>query len=88
MVRADWVDDDQIRATIRATHERTGEVVCPHTACGLAVRDRLRTEGDDRPWVVAATAHAAKFAEEQPVPKSEDGLSNVFAEGAVPLHTT
>lgn len=63
VVRADWVDDDQIRATIRATHERTGEVVCPHTACGLAVRERLRTEGDDRPWVVAATAHAAKFAE-------------------------
>lgn len=63
VVRADWVDDDQIRATIRATHERTGEVVCPHTACGLAVRERLRTGGDDRPWVVAATAHAAKFAE-------------------------
>lgn len=31
---------------------------------------------------------AAKFAEEQPVPKPEDGLVNVFAEGAVPLHTS
>ena len=51
------------KISIAATHERTGEVVCPHTACGLAVRERLRTEGDDRPWVVAATAHAAKFAE-------------------------
>ena len=63
VVRADWVDDDAIRATIRDTFERTGEVVCPHTACGLAVRERLREQGDDRSWVVAATAHAAKFAE-------------------------
>ena len=31
---------------------------------------------------------AAKFAEEQPVPKPEDGLVNVFAEGAVPLHNS
>ena len=29
---------------------------------------------------------AAAFAEAQPVPKAEDGLLNVFAEGAVPLH--
>jgi len=31
---------------------------------------------------------AAAFAEAQPVPKPEDGLRNVFAEGAVPLHTS
>jgi TPP-dependent pyruvate/acetoin dehydrogenase alpha subunit len=31
---------------------------------------------------------AARFAEQQPVPKPEDGLLNVFAEGAVPLHTS
>jgi pyruvate dehydrogenase E1 component alpha subunit len=31
---------------------------------------------------------AAKFAADQPVPKGEDGLLNVFAEGAVPLHTS
>ena len=31
---------------------------------------------------------AARFADEQPVPKGEDGLLNVFAEGTVPLHTT
>jgi TPP-dependent pyruvate/acetoin dehydrogenase alpha subunit len=29
---------------------------------------------------------AAAFAKAQPVPKAEDGLLNVFAEGAVPLH--
>jgi len=33
-----------------------------------------------------AVEDAAAFAEAQPVPKPEDGLLNVFAEGAVPLH--
>jgi pyruvate dehydrogenase E1 component alpha subunit len=33
-----------------------------------------------------AVEDAARFAAEQPVPKPEDGLVNVFAEGAVPLH--
>jgi len=33
-----------------------------------------------------AVDDAAAFAKAQPVPKPEDGLSNVFAEGAVPLH--
>jgi len=35
-----------------------------------------------------AVEEAARFAEAQPVPKPEDGLRNVFAEGAVPLHTS
>ncbi|MHC4398136.1 MAG: thiamine pyrophosphate-dependent dehydrogenase E1 component subunit alpha [Planctomycetota bacterium] len=35
-----------------------------------------------------AVDDAAKFAEEQPVPKGEDGVLNVFAEGAVPLHNS
>jgi TPP-dependent pyruvate/acetoin dehydrogenase alpha subunit len=35
-----------------------------------------------------AVEDAARFADEQPVPNGEDGLLNVFAEGAVPLHTT
>jgi len=63
VVRADWVDDDDIRATIRRTYAQTDEVVCPHTACGLAVRERLRDAGDEQAWIVAATAHPAKFAE-------------------------
>ena len=33
-----------------------------------------------------AVEHAASFADAQPVPKPEDGLLNVFAAGAVPLH--
>ncbi len=35
-----------------------------------------------------AVEDAVKFAEVQPVPKPEDGLLNVFAEGTVPLHTS
>ncbi|HIE70506.1 MAG TPA: threonine synthase [Planctomycetes bacterium] len=63
IVRADWVSDEDIRATIQSTFTHTGEIVCPHTACGLAVRERLRSAGEGGDWIVAATAHAAKFAE-------------------------
>jgi pyruvate dehydrogenase E1 component alpha subunit len=35
-----------------------------------------------------AVEEAAKFAAAQPAPKPEDGLLNVFAKGAVPLHTS
>jgi len=34
-----------------------------------------------------AVEDAAEFAKNQPLPKPEDGLLNVFAQGAVPLHT-
>jgi pyruvate dehydrogenase E1 component alpha subunit len=35
-----------------------------------------------------AVEEAAQFAQAQPLPKPEDGLLNVFAKGAVPLHTS
>ncbi len=38
--------------------------------------------------VQKAVDDAAEFAAKQPVPKPEDGLRNVFAEGSVPLHTS
>ena len=38
--------------------------------------------------VKKAVEEAAAFAEAQPVPKPEDGLLNVFAQGSVPLHKT
>ena len=38
--------------------------------------------------VTQAVEDAAAFAKAQPVPKPEDGLSNVFAQGSVPLHKT
>ncbi|MCA3012930.1 MAG: threonine synthase, partial [Myxococcaceae bacterium] len=58
---ADWVDDETIRRTIAETFRATRTAVCPHTACGVAVRDRLRAQGHQRALLVAATAHPAKF---------------------------
>jgi threonine synthase len=58
---ADSVDDDTIRRTILSTWKATRTAVCPHTACGIAVRDRLRAQGLTAPLLVAATAHPAKF---------------------------
>jgi threonine synthase len=61
VVEADWVDDATIRTTIAETLREHDTVVCPHTACGLAVLARLRARGEGGPWLVAATAHPAKF---------------------------
>ncbi len=58
---ADWVDDETIRQTIRMTWNQLALAVCPHTACGLEVLRRLRASGAEGKWVVAATAHPAKF---------------------------
>ena len=58
---ADAVDDDAIRAEIRASEARYGTLVCPHTATATAVLGRLRARGDRRDFAVVATAHPAKF---------------------------
>ncbi|MET0224829.1 MAG: threonine synthase, partial [Dokdonella sp.] len=44
--RAESVDDEAIRATLRASQARYGSVVCPHTATALHVLDRRRAAGD------------------------------------------
>ena len=53
-------DDDGTRAEIRRVYERTGMLLDPHSAVGLAA---ARTAGapDGTPLVALATAHAAKF---------------------------
>ncbi len=58
---ADWVDDEAIRTTIRRVWNRFRLAICPHTACGVEVLRRLRAKGETGTWVVAATAHPAKF---------------------------
>lgn len=57
---AAWVDDDGIKATIRGVYRDLGIVLDPHTAAGWAAMERLPS---DRPRVVVATAHPAKFPE-------------------------
>lgn len=54
-------DTGQTLETIRSVYERTGYVLDPHTAVGVAVAERLAGEG--APVVCLATAHPAKFPE-------------------------
>jgi len=55
------VDDDGIRDVIREGPSRYGEVWCPHTATAVRAFETLPRADRDRPWVVVATAHPAKF---------------------------
>ena len=58
-IEAHWVDDATIEQQIKVWHSRTGTAFCPHTACALAVRERLPTNNA----LIVATAHPAKFNE-------------------------
>ena len=79
------MDDEAIRARIRAGFERYGQIWCPHTATAAEVYARL-PRGAPRPgrWVIVSTAHPAKFREivepligrEVPVPET---LAKLFA---------
>jgi len=55
------VDDDAIRDQIARDYERYGDIWCPHTATGFRVYDELATASKQDAWIVAATAHPAKF---------------------------
>ncbi len=59
------IDDEAIRRRIRAGFEEDGQVWCPHTATAAEALARRRAEGNvsGGPWVIVATAHAAKFPE-------------------------
>jgi threonine synthase len=61
---ADSVDDATIRARIGEDFMHYGREWCPHTATAAEVYHRLPArERYDRPWVLVATAHPAKFNE-------------------------
>lgn len=61
---ADSVDDATIRARIGDDFMHYGREWCPHTATAAEVYGRLSVrERRDRPWVLVATAHPAKFNE-------------------------
>jgi threonine synthase len=58
------VDDDAIRARIRAEHRRSGYVLCPHSATAVEAWERLDPAAQsERVWIAAATAHPYKFAD-------------------------
>jgi threonine synthase len=55
------VSDDDIRATIRRDYGELGQTWCPHTATAAHVYRQLPRGRRDERWVLAATAHPAKF---------------------------
>lgn len=63
-LRADSVDDAAISARIREDYVEYGRIWCPHTATAAEIYRRLPDqERRERPWVLVATAHPAKFNE-------------------------
>jgi threonine synthase len=63
-LKVELVDDDQIRARIRADYQASGYIWCPHSATAAEAYARLSdAEQQERPWIVAATAHPYKFRE-------------------------
>jgi threonine synthase len=76
------VDDVQTLATIREVYERSGSLIDPHTAVGVAAA-RSRRRDRTVPMVCVATAHPAKFpdAVEQATgvrPPLPDRLADLF----------
>ncbi|WP_304617768.1 threonine synthase [Paracoccus sp. (in: a-proteobacteria)] len=57
--RSGRVSEEETLATITRTRNTTGEVLCPHSAIGVAVAERHLEPGV--PMVTLATAHPAKF---------------------------
>jgi len=53
-------DDAAVAATIAATLRATGELLCPHSACGVHVA-QAHLDASAAPMVTLATAHPAKF---------------------------
>jgi threonine synthase len=64
IVSAYVIDDDAIRARIASGYREHGQIWCPHTATAAEAHARHTANGANRgQWVIAATAHAAKFPE-------------------------
>ncbi len=55
------IDDETIRQRIVTTWREQAVALCPHTACAVEVLARRLESGAQRPHLLAATAHPAKF---------------------------
>lgn len=76
--KASWSSDEQIQTTVDEVWARHSYRLDPHTATAWRAADEIR---DDRPQLVAATAHPAKFDDAIPPPEwfpSLDGLEEDF----------
>jgi threonine synthase len=74
------VSEDEIRRTILATLNETGELIDPHTA--VAVAALRKGEGLEAPTVVLSTAHPAKFPDDV---KAAAGVAPELPRGSVSL---
>lgn len=63
--KAGWSDDGQIRQTIAQVEEAHGYRMDPHTATAWRAGAQTKTQ---RPQLVVATAHPAKFGDDVPPP--------------------
>lgn len=57
------VSDAEIQAMLVRAPQYYGHIVCPHSACALVALERLQKRHPERNYLLAATAHAAKFDE-------------------------
>jgi threonine synthase len=64
-VAAVSINDKETLEEIKRTYEKTGSILDPHTAVGIATARRVRSamRGDESDFIALATAHPAKFAE-------------------------
>jgi threonine synthase len=62
-----WVDDETTTAAVQRVYDRTGYIMDPHTAVGYEAWQRYRSASSgDRPGILLATAHPAKFGDVMP----------------------
>ncbi|MDR1619952.1 MAG: threonine synthase, partial [Clostridiales bacterium] len=60
---ADWCNEDDTLATIRAEFDKSGYLMDPHTAVAQTIYHRYReTTGDETYTVLLSTAHPFKFS--------------------------
>jgi threonine synthase len=76
------LDDEQTKLVMKDVHERTGELLDPHTAVGVGAAQEARRHREG-PMVCLATAHPAKFpdAVEEATgvrPALPDALADLF----------
>lgn len=57
-----WFDDEQTKAAMRDVHDRTGYLMCPHTAVAyLGLKEYVHHTQKEVAGVFLSTAHYAKF---------------------------
>ena len=60
-----FADEDKTKSTIKATYEKHGYLIDPHTAVAVsAAEDFIKDKGNSAPIIIASTASPYKFAKD------------------------